>query len=285
MTAIARCVVAGGRGAVGAMFVRLLIGSGVETSIVDTVDGVDIAAGGPAIAEADLVVLAVPEPVAIKAARTVAELMRPGAVLADTLSVKTRMAAELAGTTVEHVGLNPMFAPSLGMTDRPVGAVVTRDGPRVRALLRLIEDWGGRPVRFTAEEHDRTTAVSQAMTHAAILSFGLAVAESDVDFDRLAASAPPPNLALLALLARVLDGSPEVYREIQSANPHAVSARRALAEALRSFAGVVEGDGEGLAATFDRLRRLMGPDLGRHQYRCREIFTIIHHSGGGDPNP
>ncbi|MFG2131833.1 hypothetical protein ACGFNV_28995 [Streptomyces sp. NPDC048751] len=71
-------------------------------------------------------------------------------LLADTPSGRAGMVAELAthAPGVEHVGLNPLFAPAAGMAGRPVVAVVTRDGPGVAALLRLVERVGGRPVRL-----------------------------------------------------------------------------------------------------------------------------------------
>ncbi|MFG3192437.1 4-amino-4-deoxyprephenate dehydrogenase CmlC [Streptomyces omiyaensis] len=312
MSGFPRSVVVGGSGAVGGMFAELLRKAGSHTLVVDLVPPPgrqdaclvgDVTAPGPELAaalrDADLVLLAVHEDVALKAVAPVTRLMRPGALLADSLSVRTGMAAELAAHApgVQHVGLNPMFAPAAGMISRPVAAVVTRDGPGVTALLRLVESGGGRPVRLTAEEHDRTTAVTQALTHAVILSFGLALARLGVDVRTLTATAPPPHQVLLALLARVLGGTPEVYGDIQRSNPRAASARRALAEALRSFVSLVGddpdragapdpagdpghprgNDGAGdLDGVFEELRRLMGPELAAGQDHCQELFRTPH---------
>ncbi|MFI1940825.1 prephenate dehydrogenase/arogenate dehydrogenase family protein [Streptomyces purpureus] len=304
MSGFGRSVVVGGCGAVGGMFAGLLREAGSRTVVVDIAPPpaerdacvvADITAPGPelsaALADADLVLLAVHEAVALKAVAPVTRLMRPGALLADTLSVRTAMAAELAAhaPTVEHVGLNPMFAPSARMAGRPVAAVVTRDGPGVTALLRLIERQGGRPVRLAPEEHDRTAAATQALTHAVIVSFGLALTQLDVDVRTLTSTAPPPHVTLLALLARVLGGSPEVYGEIQRSNPHAASARQALCDALRSFASLVEEGGctdegdaaRGMDAAFERLRRLMGPELASYQDQCHALFRTIQPTDGG----
>ncbi|WP_431780378.1 prephenate dehydrogenase dimerization domain-containing protein [Streptomyces chumphonensis] len=298
MSGFTRSVVVGGNGAVGGMFTELLREAGSRALVVDVVPPpgrrddclvADVTAPEPELAEvlrrADLVLLAVHEEVALRAVVPVTRLMRPGALLADTLSVRAGMAAALAAHApgVEHVGLNPMFAPAAGMAGRPVAAVVTRDGPGVAALLRLVENGGGIPVRLSAEEHDRTTAATQALTHAVIVSFGLALTRMGVDVRTLTATAPPPHQVLIALLARVLGGSPEVYGEIQWGNPQAASARGALAEALRSFGSLVgdapDGDGgrgaEGLDCAFQELRRLMGPELAAQQEHCRELFRTI----------
>src|SRR5687768_4861123 len=157
------------------MFADLLRGSGVRTRVIDArPGGTDSIAGditapdaevAEAVSRANLVLLAVPEPVALRALDPLAAIVRPGAVLSDTLSVKSRFAARLADfpAAVEQVGLNPMFAPDLGMAGRPVAAVVTRGGPGSTALLDLVADWGGRVVRCTPEEHDATVAATQAL--------------------------------------------------------------------------------------------------------------------------
>ncbi|WP_182900647.1 prephenate dehydrogenase/arogenate dehydrogenase family protein [Microbispora sp. H10830] len=303
-----RCVVVGGAGAVGGLFAEHLLRSGAEVLVVDPGAGEaagEALSGGPAertgsgearflrgditdigpdlreeIGRADLVLLAVPEQVALAAVKQVAAAMRPGALLADTLSVKGPIADEILAHAgdVEAAGLNPMFAPSLGFAGRPVAAVVIHDGPRTRALLRLVESWGGRAVRLGAHEHDRLAAATQALTHAAVLSFGLALARLGVGVAELAAVAPPPHATMLALLARIASGTPEVYWDVQSANPQAAAAREALAEGVRTLAGLLDGraDGEAeFAAALGGLRDLLGPDLGFYRDTCAEMFGAL----------
>jgi prephenate dehydrogenase len=270
------------------MLTALLRGSGVPTMVIDLRPGDDESITGDitepnatvaeAVSRAELIVLAIPEPVALRALDPLATLIRPGAVLVDTLSVKSRFAARLADfpTGIEQVGLNPMFAPDLGIADHTVVAVVTRDGPGATALLQLMTSWGGRLVCCTPQEHDRTTAATQTLTHAAVLSFGLALARMGIDADQLANTAPPPHLAMLALLARIAGGSPEVYWDIQQVNPYATSARQALAEGLDTLATAVEGGEAGMAAVFDELRALLGAGFEDHRRRARELLMTTH---------
>ncbi|MEV5944133.1 prephenate dehydrogenase/arogenate dehydrogenase family protein [Streptomyces sp. NPDC051994] len=292
-----RCVVVGGSGAVGGMFLQLLRTTAHELCVIDTVaPGADTASDSIAwltadvtaldpgdeaarrIAAADLLMLAVPEPVALAAARPVTALMRPGAVLVDTLSVKGRLFTELArcpeGT--EQVSVNPMFAPSLGITGRTVAAVVLREGPGTTAFLDLIEQWGGQLLVVAPYEHDRVTAITQALTHAAVLAFGFALCEAPVTITQLTAAAPPPHTALLSLLARMAGGTPEVYWDIQSANPHAVQARHALVKGLRQLADLVtDGKERDFSVAFDRMRGFFGAELEPYQQRCERSFTAL----------
>ena len=291
-----RCVVVGGAGAIGAFVADLLAAAGATVLVVDPAargDGslrADVTALGrphpPAglIAElsgADTVVLAVPEQVALRALVPVAAACRPGTLLVDTLSVKSRLAALVPALPagLEVAGINPMFAPSLGLSGRPVAAVVLRDGPRVRGLLRLITDHGGRVVETGAEAHDRLTAASQALTHAAVLGFGLALArlagdpETGLDPGLIDVLAPPPHRTMLMLLARVLSGPPEVYWDVQHGNPLAGPARAALAGATADLAGLIDGGDEaGFAVALDGLRAFLGDRLDPYAVMCAGVF-------------
>jgi prephenate dehydrogenase len=286
-----RCVVAGGAGAVGGMFVRLLVDAGATVCVVDTMSSGD-QTGGPQsfaqgdisapdgrlvamLADAEIVILAVPQDVALAAVAGVVGAMAPGALLLDTLSVKCPIVAalEVHAAELEVLSLNPMFAPSLGIDGRPVAAVVVHDGPRGRVLLELIEQSGGRVVELGADEHDALAATTQALTHAVVLAFGLALGDLDVDVGELAAVAPPPHTTLLALLARITSGAPETYWDVQAANAHAVRARGALASGLRRLADIVdEGDTEAFAGIIDELRGVLGDERDHYRDICAQIF-------------
>lgn len=230
------------------------------------------------LCKADLVLLAVPEPVAVDALPEVTSAMKRGALLMDTVSVKDRVVAAGRAMTghVEMLSVNPMFAPSLGIAGRPVAAVVVHDGPRCAYLLRLLANWGARIVVLTSEQHDRLAGASQALTHAAVLAFGLALCELDVAVGELTAIAPPPHATMLAMLARITAGNPDVYWDVQAGNPQAPAARKALATAMHRFAHTIDhGDETEFAGLLNRLRNLLGPELPRHQDACARAFQVV----------
>jgi prephenate dehydrogenase len=218
---------------------------------------------------ADAVLLCVPEPVAPVAIGRLAGALRPDALIADTLSVKSTVVPALrAAGGAEALSLNPMFAPALGFAGHPVASVVVRDGRRGRALRELIEQWGARVVTMTADQHDRVAAAAQALTHAAVIAFGAALAELDVDIADLDRMAPPPHTALLSLLARIASGAPEVYWDVQAANPYAPAARRALSRGVAQLADVVDdGDHAAFVDLLDRLCGVLGPLRGAYRER------------------
>jgi prephenate dehydrogenase len=288
-----RVVVAGGAGAVGGLMVDLLLGAGADVLVVDVAAppaevgaacaytrGDVCAMDASIVAEvrrADVVVLAVPEHVALAAVPALARELRPGALLVDTLSVKTGIVSALAAHAVhlEAVSLNPMFAPALGFDGRAVAAVVVGEGPRTRALLDAVGRRGGRVVELGADEHDRVAAVTQALTHAAVLAFGLALDELGVAVEDLGAVATPPHLTLLALLARIASGEPETYREVQAGNPHARRARAALAAGLATLGDVADHGTSGeFAAVLERAGESLGADRAGYARACEELFVV-----------
>lgn len=273
------------------MFVPRLRAAGVVVHTLDLAGAEltgDIRDPDPAllriVGSVDLVLLAVPEPVALAAVPVVAGAMRRGALLADVLSVKTRIAEVVAAHAegVEAISLNPMFAPSLDLAGRPVAAVSLRPGPRSRELLRLLTGWGARVVLLEAGEHDRLAAATQAATHSAVLAFWHALRDLGVDADRLCAVAPPPHLTLLALLARISSGAPEVYWDIQAANPGARAARAALRGGIDRLDDVVASGSEAdFAAMLGEVRTFLGAGRAPLAELCAELFTGLRAPDAG----
>ncbi|WP_039073231.1 MULTISPECIES: prephenate dehydrogenase dimerization domain-containing protein [unclassified Bacillus (in: firmicutes)] len=282
---IRQCVIAGGAGGVGGMFADLLEESGVEVCIIDMNPPsvrrqfmkCDITVPTPQakdkIQKADMVMLALPETAALQAVKVVGALMKPDSLLAHTLSVQSPIFNKIhaLGLPFESIGLNPMFAPSLSIVGRPVAVIVQNDGPKGSHLIQMILDWKGRPVLLEAEEHDQLAAALQALTHAAILTFGLALAELDVDIAKLGSLAPPPHATMLALLARISSGTPDVYWDVQSVNHQAMTARAALAEAVASLNESVR-DQSVFTELMRKSREVFGSEIAHYQDLCTSIF-------------
>lgn len=276
---LARCVLIGGNGAVGRLLAGALAPVAHELAIVDAAaePHPDVQALGPyhaldatqpspaldaALVGADCVVLALPETAALAALPHVLAAMPTGALLVDTLSVKTpfAQAALAAAAPVEQLSLNPMFAPSLGLAGHAVVAVELTPGPRSHALLALLRASARVVTVPDAAAHDRATAALQVATHASVLGFGLALTHLGADLDTLLPIAPPPFLALLALLARIASAQPETYADIQRANPSAAEARHALADALAQLDGAAsEADPQRIEQLVVQAGELLGP--------------------------
>jgi prephenate dehydrogenase len=297
-----RSVVLGGQGAVGKLFGRLLRSEGVVT-LVDlrqgtSESGVSVMVENACrpspqliaeMARADAVIVALPADIGPAALAAAAPHMRRGALLAETTSVKTPIAEVMASAADRHrleaLGVNPMFAPDLGFRGRPVLIVEVRGGERCRRLQMLIRDRGARLVPVTVSDHDRLTASLQVATHASILAFGRALQILNADISALVAAAPPPHRVLLALLARIVTGAPEVYCDIQVAHPHACDVRLALRNACAQLdeAATATPD-DRFGAVLTELAHWLGPYRERLAGECANLFSQLASAeqGAGD---
>lgn len=225
----------------------------------------------------DLVILAIPEPVAIESVRAVLPAMKRDSLLVDTLSVKSRYAQALMAmaTSTELLGVNPMFAPSLGFAGRSVVAVPYRCGELAEAFMAFIAAQGAEVVRLDAEAHDRACAALQVATHASILCFGMALSAGGYDLAAAERIMPPPHRTMLALLARIVSADPEVYRDIQAANPFAPQIRETLVDAHRRLERIADsGDPESFRRLVAELRSMFAGTNTDYAALCARIFEI-----------
>lgn len=226
------------------------------------------------LAGAELVVLAVPEHVALG---TPLSLFDGVPLLVETLSVKSGFASAVRASSRRDavLGINPMFAPALGFDGRPVACVTHRPGTSAEDFVARITAWGGRIVDVDPDTHDRVAAATQALTHASVLAFGSALAALEVDAALVDAVAPPPARTMLALLARIAGGEPEVYWDVQAGNPYARAARVALVEAAtRIDAAVAPGTDTDFADAVARAGAAV-PDSRSYLSLCADLFGIV----------
>lgn len=290
-----RSVIVGGGGAVGSLFARALTDAGARdlvlvdrrgpgTSPTDTavfLEGDILRPSREVIGQVrscDLMILATPEAAAIAALDSLLPALQPGALLVDTLSVKGRYAQTLATkrTQAELLGVNPMFAPGLGFAGQSVVAVPYRPGPKSEAFLEFVAAQGSEVVQLSAEAHDQACAALQVVTHASILAFGMALAAGGHDIAAAGRIMPPPHRTMLALLARIVAADPEVYRDIQTANPAAARARADLVDAHRRLERIVAcGDPEPFHRLIAELREMFRDTGADYTRLCARLFAVI----------
>ena len=295
-------VIVGGCGAIGTMFAGMMTGSDLHVVSVDRVEpspereiaSVSYMTGnisapnesiGRELARADMVMLALPEQVIRSSLGYVANAMRPGSLLVETSSVKSRVTSDMcaAAHRVEAIGLNPMFSPSAGADGRPVAVVTSHDGPIGRGLIQLMIEWGMVPVQVEAEYHDRITAATQVATHAAILALGLTLIDLDVDIEDLVKLATPPHMALLAMLARIVSAAPEVYWDIQAANPRAQLARQLLGENISELGALLAGEDEdGFVTSLGKIRGFLDPHTSNLDDVCIRVYSQLQALSDGE---
>jgi prephenate dehydrogenase len=200
-----------------------------------------------------------PEPT-LRAFANLSPFMKAGSMFMDVLSVKGPICRVMAKgrSDIECLSVHPMFAPRTGFANQNVAVVRVRPGVATAAAEALIASWDARVHVLTAEEHDARTAMVQAATHAAILSFGITLMSMGYRAEDVLPLSTPPHRILMALLARITSGNPYVYQQIQTENPLSASARTAITAAAMRFDRIAAtDDGADFTELFQSLRSML----------------------------
>jgi prephenate dehydrogenase len=228
-----------------------------------------------AISSAELVLLCLPDQISNRA---LPGLLRFAG--RDTLFVESRSVMSGRSKYLEHdhgasvICINPLFAPDLGPSGRPVAVVGSVGSPNGQRFAELLKSWGARVVEMEDGEHDRLAAVRQALVHAAVISF--AVARSRMPSTPANGAEPPPSVLLRMLAARILTSAPETYQAIQADNPFADEARTNLMNALSELRlALEEGDPEKFRCLWAEGLSGLGGEAEFLANQCASVFKQI----------
>ena len=178
-----KVTIIGGRGKMGRFFSQQLILAGHE---VNTLGRSDWHQAERLLGEADLVVICVSIEQTLAVIEQAAQYLNPSTVLADLTSIKTTIVeAMLERHPGPVVGLHPMFGPGVhSFLSQNVVVCPGREQESMRWFLDLIENQGGKLIYCTPQEHDRMMIVIQSIRHFFTLSFGVFLAEAEIDLSQ-----------------------------------------------------------------------------------------------------
>jgi 4-amino-4-deoxyprephenate dehydrogenase len=296
---MSKVLIVGASGKVGSLLRDMLLEENVEVVGVDLSDNKEVTPSSythitsniedcnsfeltlSSIAQsAQCIIVCLPERVAEISVGMLLDSMAPHSLLLDTLSVKTKFIEKVNSYSIveekeiEVLSINPMFSPDLGISGNNIIAVNVRSGIMTEDMLAFFRRKNANFSFMSVEAHDYFTAITQAVTHAAILSFGMCLSRGGYSIHKAVEGASPPHLVLLALLSRILSNEVEVYWDIQTANPYAASARKALIDGMQYFDNVVaQEDFESFKQLFESLSALFGSNLSSSATQCSKIFN------------
>jgi len=288
-------LIVGGAGIVGRFIAGLLADAGHAPIVIDkepagrafdqrVMDALDLPEDAPELLQAATVlVLALPEEVALQVLERYAAHLASLRLLVNTCSVQQPLQASAARLLpgLPSLGLNPMFSPTLDCRGRPLLLCEREPGADGERFAELLEQGGMRVSRLPPDEHDRLMAVCQTLPHAAVLAFALAVQRSECDPGLLAALAPPPMQTLLGLSARILDNPPQTYWDIQRHNRHGARQREYLAAGLDLLHQFCRQDTpDAFVGELDAVRDYLGGTHDHHARTCARLFRLLNTTQG-----
>lgn len=234
-----RFLIVGGRGRIGRLFERELIKQGQNVDIYDVDDPRDLAS---TVTQAEFVLIAVPMAQSTEIARRVAPWVGTNALLADLNSLKSEICQAMESSTAgEVVGLHPMFGPSLPHLRRQKMVVCpVRTGEKTKFLMHLFDRMGLELVHADPETHDRMMAMVQVLVHFSTLVLGSALHRSGTSIEQSLEFTSPIYRMELALIGRLFAQDPNLYAEIEMANPYGDEIRQHFIEAAVNFNDLIQ---------------------------------------------
>jgi prephenate dehydrogenase len=186
------------------------------------------------VQDADVVVVTVPIEKTVTTCKRLLKKMKPRSLLIDVTSVKKGIVNNITVNvpeTIEYLSLHPLFGPETqNLKGENVLAINPKTGPLSKTILNFLSRSGLKTAHVTIDEHDRKTAITQALHHFAYASLATCMMKlmRKPDFQKYSTRSLKNTIELIQFFSNNLD----TIMEIQKKNPYAADARRAFAQTV-----------------------------------------------------
>lgn len=244
-------LVIGGAGKMGHWFAEFLDSQGYDVTVADpvtTLQGFHVVADWRTTSD-EFAVTVVAAPLGMTGA-ILAEMADRGrrGLIFDIGSLKSPLLVSLrrlAASGARVTSVHPMFGPDTDLlSGRHVLFLDVGSSDATREARQLFASTMARQIQMPLEEHDRVIAYVLGLSHALNIAFFTALADSGEAVPRLAELSSTTFDAQLEVAARVARENPNMYFEIQSLNPHGLSALEGLQSAVGRLINVVRSEDE-----------------------------------------
>ncbi len=184
------------------------------------------------VQDADVVLVSVPIEKTVSTCERLLKIMKPHSLLIDVASVKKGIVDKVVASipkNVEYLSIHPLFGPDTEkFKGENVLAINPKGGPLSKSILKFLSNNGLKTTHVTPDEHDRKTAVTQALHHFAYASLAACMSEliKKNDLQRFSTRSLRKTIDIIQSLSDNID----TVLEIQERNPYAANSRRTFAQ-------------------------------------------------------
>ena len=226
----------GGRGKMGSLFAEAfrLFDYTVLVSDKENTNNLELAKHG------DIVIVSVPLEKTEQVIEEIGPYVRKEALLTDFTSVKMKpVAAMLKYSQAEVIGGHPLFGPSIDLLKGQNMILCPERGEKYLSwYTNALDSLGVKVTLMNAEEHDKTMAVVQCLTHFSNIAFAYAISKMAPNIQPEATT--PAFILRLYATKRMLTPDPSWYSRILHENPFGEEAVRAYVDTVAEVSAMAQ---------------------------------------------
>lgn len=263
----------GGKGQLGVWCRDMLERQGHRVCVAD----IDTALSSrELVAQSEIVIVSVPIGSTSEVLTEIAPLLGPEQLILDLTSVKTPFVPIMERSRAEILSVHPMFAPQRSSTVGQTCVVCrVRQGSLGEWFETFLVRMGLRLVVMTPEQHDRTMAFVQGLTHFQALTAAHCMAALGFQPTESLETASPVYRVRLSIIGRILAQNPRLYAEIQIFNPYVKEVLEQVRRSNEVLSRLVEQkDVEGFIAEFVRVKEALGNFGEQSLEESARIFSL-----------
>jgi chorismate mutase/prephenate dehydrogenase len=232
-----RVLIIGGKGRMGSWFARFFRHQGRETAILDPAGPLSGFQSFDDLADAcrwaTLILLAAPLAGSPGIYRKLID-RAPEGIICDIASIKSGLLQKIAEARkagLRVASMHPLFGPETRvLSDKIICLCRCGDRDSLRRLRRILTETSARLVEVDIEHHDRLMSCVLGLSHLINIVFARTLTGSGLSYRELSQAASTTFVRQMETTRSVITENPDLYFEIQRANPHSAE----LFEQLRT---------------------------------------------------
>ena len=171
--------------------------------------------------DADILIITVPIRNTMNVIKEVGSHMKEESLITDFTSVKELpVKSMLESCRCGIMGGHPIFGPIQDIRGQNFVVCDIRPSKYSEWYLQFLEYCGLVLIRATPEEHDKTMAIVQCLTHISSINVGYVLKQAGFDVSLSEKFASPIYKIELYMTGRILEQDPQLYSDIQMFNPY-----------------------------------------------------------------
>jgi len=197
-----------------------------------------------AASQSDIIIISVPIEKTVSIIKEVGPKIKNNALITDLTSVKSEVCDALIKYTnknSEIVSIHPMFGPRVREIHGQVFVLCPlRSSKYIKLIKNFLDMHKAKYIETTPEEHDKTMAVIQGLTHFTYIAIGNTLKNLNFNVKESRSLASPIYELMLDMIGRILGQDPYMYAHIQMDNPKTKEIREEFIKSVMELKKVVD---------------------------------------------